>query len=104
MGLATDEDGLWAMEVHLEGEVERMVNELNLVRKEILAMGDCHACKGEKNGGGKKVKCGLCGTVWHASCVGTTVKKGYFYCDQCTPQLDDNDPAQNLKLMQFVTS
>ena len=48
MGLAAEEDGLWAQEAYLEGEVERVVNELNLARKEVLAGSDYHKCKGGK--------------------------------------------------------
>ncbi len=50
------------MESFLEGQIETCINEINLMRKQVLGSKECSVC-GQTDGKGKKVKCGLCGVV-----------------------------------------
>lgn len=61
VGITEDEE-LWMAELYLEGEVATNIKEVNMMRKEVLTHGECNLC-GQGEGKGKKLKCGLCGTV-----------------------------------------
>lgn len=81
------------------GGVEPAIVELNLIKRSLEEV-KCAACS--RVGGGQKVYCGLCGKVVHKLCTESRLRKEYWYCGDCTPGLDEGDPAQDLALQALV--
>ena len=92
----------WATELSCSN-VEANLIECNLALKDLKRHSNCQKCQ-ELVGDLKAVACGLCRQVLHEQCVGSRKPTSYWYCQDCSLQLDSRDPAQNLALHRVLTT
>ncbi len=80
---------------------ETIIIDCNIARRDFISASACSRCGGPASEG-RAYCCAGCRKVVHARCLPGRPPRTYWFCEDCTPTLRPEDPAQDLELQAWL--